>query len=52
MLSAWPELVGVYMGDMVTNLHCIKLIPEVLDVSDLNVLIVYRTKKLKPRSNF
>ncbi len=52
MLSAWPELVGVYIGDMVTNLYYTKSIPEMLEVSDSNVLVVYRTKKLKPWSNF
>ncbi len=29
-----------------------KSIPEMLEVSDSNVLVVYRTKKLKPWSNF
>jgi hypothetical protein len=48
MLSACPELVGVYIGDIVTNLYYRWSIPEILDVRFHTYLSCIVPRRLSP----
>jgi len=48
MLSSLPELVGVYRGEMVTNLL---LVRDVSSRATKHVLVMNRTEEIETRSN-